>query len=309
MKKILVLLLAFQAAPHAALAELDFPAGTMWYLYADLEAMRESTAGQGLYAWLEEEVLQEVRAETGIDLSRELDNVTAYSDAGSGIAVVLRGPVSKTTKDKLLAVMALHAGYDLRDHQGKEYFLAGDEKWLAGRPERNGDRGNRFGEFGENAFVSFAVADRIIVTSHEAAMQELLDRKGRIAGAGSHKGALLVLTADHSFVQAGVKTAAFAQDHGDWNSNILRNTEEMALLVADHKGLLAIEAQLKSRDPRLSQSLGSVINGLISLQAFNDDIPEELRNSLANTKVVAEDAVLNVTTVLDPQHLLRLMSD
>lgn len=302
MSKSLLVVLALVSLPLTTHAELTFPGGTLWYLYADFAAMRESDAGRELYHWLESEVLDEVKAEAGIDVSRELHSITAYSGTAAGVAVVLQGPVSKTTHDKLMALMALHSTYDLRQHEGSDYFLAGEE------PAAVADSGP-FGDFEDSAFVSFAIPDMVIVTSQEAQMQELLERKGRIAGGGRHTGALLVLTADNTFVQAGLKTEAFAEEGDDWNSNILRNTEEVALLIADHKGLLAIEAQLKSRDPRLSQSLGSVINGLISLQAFNDDIPPELRATLANTKVVADDAVLNVSAVLDPADLLLLMSD
>ncbi|MGB5246836.1 MAG: hypothetical protein WBN34_09845 [Woeseia sp.] len=303
MNKILMVLLALVAWPLAAGAALNLPGGTVWYLHADLEAMRDSAAGRDLYRWLDAEVFEEIRAESGIDVGKEVQKLTAYSGLDSGVAIVLQGPISKATRDKLMAIMALRAGYDLRDHKGSEYLLAGEEPVAVSRPGISID-------FEESAFVSFAIPQKIIVTSHEPQMHALLERKGQIVGGGKHNGALLVLTADKTFVQAGMKTEAFAdEDNSSWNSSILRNTEEVALMIAEQRGLLAIEAQLKSRDPRMTQSLGSVINGLISLQAFNDDIPDELRNALSSTKVDSKGGVLNVSTVLDPADLIRLMSD
>lgn len=302
MNKLLVVLLALASFPVTAGAALDLPGGTVWYLHADLEAMRSSDAGRDLYRWLEKEVLEEVKAEVGIDVGKEVQKVTAYSGLDSGVAIVLQGPISETTRDKLMAMMALRAGYDLREHKGMDYFLAGAEPLEVSTANIDVD-------FDETAFVSFAIPQKVIVTSHEPQMRELLNNKGRIVGGGSHKGAMLVLTADKTFVQAGLKTEAFADEGNNWNSNILRNTEEVAVMIADQKGLLAIEAQLTSRDPRLTQSLGSVINGLISLQAFSDDIPQELRNTLSNTRVTANGAVLNVSAVLNPADLVQLMSD
>jgi hypothetical protein len=214
----------------------------------------------------------------------------------------MQGPVSKTTRDKLMAMMALRGDFDLRDFDGKEYFLAGEESMAFESDGLSID-------LEEAAFVSFAIPGKVIVTSHEPPMQALLKNKGRITGGGNHNGAMLVLSADKTFVQAGVKTKAFAENNSGWNSNILRNTEQVAVMVAEQRGLLAVEAQLKSTDARLAQSLGSVINGLISLQAFSDDIPQALRTALSNTKVVTNDAILNISAVFDPADLVRLMSD
>lgn len=302
MNKLLTILLVLLSWPMSAGAALDLPGGTVWYLHADLDAMRDSPAGRDLYRWLEDEVFAEVRAEVGIDVGKEVQKLTAYSGMDNGIAIVLQGPISKETHDKLMAMMALRAGYDLRDHDGKEYFLAGDEPAAISKPGLAVD-------FDESAFVSFAIPQKVIITSHEPQMQALLKSKGRIVGGGNHKGAMLVLTADKTFVQAGLKTEAFANKEYSWNSNILRNTEEVALMIAEQNGLLAIEAQLTSRDARLAQSLGSVINGLISLQAFNDDIPQELREALSSTRVTTRDATLNVSAVLNAADLARLMSD
>ncbi len=303
MNKFLLLLLALPALGAAAVADGDLPAGTTWYLHADLAGMRSADSGRELYRWLDGEVFVELNDEIGIDINREVDRVTAFAAPDGGVTIVVEGEVSKATRDKLMALVALEAGYDLRSHDGQDYFFAGD-------PDDEPDGRDPLGDLDDHAFFSFAVPGKLLVTSHEREMHRLIERRGRIAGGGSHSGALLVLSADSAFVQAGMRTDAIAREDGDgWDSNILRNTEEAALLVADRGGLLAVEARLKSRDPKLAQSLASVVSGLISLQAFNSELEPDLVAMINNTRVSVEDAVLNISTVFDPARLVELLDD
>lgn len=289
--------------PAAAVDSDDLPADTIWYLHADLAGMRDRESGRDLYHWLEGEIFAEVEEETGIRIGRELDRITAFSAPGPGVTVVLEGPLSKETQDKLMAMVALRSGYDLREYRGQTYYFSGDSD---ARPNSDDPLGTLL----EAAFFSFALKDRVLVSSSEGQMQELLKSGGRISGSGSHKGALFVLTADKSFVQAGLRAEHFSKDGDDgWNSNILRNTEQAALLVADRDGMLAVEAQLKSRDARMAQSISSVVNGLIGLQAFNSDIDPGIRSLISNTRVSVADAVLSISTVFNPAVLLELLAD
>lgn len=302
MKKFLCLLLGLlPLGANAALDGADIPVGTVWYLHADLAGMRKSSAARELYGWFEREVVDEVRREAGVDLSEELDRVTAYATEEAGIVVVAEGALSQATRDKLLAVMTVETRTDLREHKGQKYWFAGDEDEL--------DNTHRdLDELHEAAFVSLDLPGKLVVTSQEGAMRSLLDRKGRIAGAGGHRGALLVLSADKSYVQGGMKARHFVDDGDrDWNSNILRSTEEAAFMLAERGGQLAVEAQLKSNDARLTESLGSIINGLISLQAFNEDIEPEVRDFLSSLRVSARDTLLSISAVIDPAMLASMM--
>lgn len=303
--KVFLTLLAIALAyssPVAAVDSDDLPGDTIWYLHADLAGMRSSESGRELYRWLDGEVFVEVNEETGIDIGRELERLTAYSAVGPGVTIVLEGALSQETKDKLMAMVALQGNFDPREHRGKAYFFAGDN-------DAEPNTGDLLGNLQDAAFFSFAVPNKVLVSSSEGQMQELLQSGGKIVGSGGHKGALFVMTADKSFVQAGMRAEHFATDDDDWNSNILRNTEQAALLVADRGGLLAVEAQLKSTDAMMARSISSVINGLIGLQAFNSDIDPQIRSMISNTKVSVADAVLSVSTVFDPALLVQLLSD
>jgi hypothetical protein len=139
----------------------------------------------------------------------------------------------------------------------------------------------------------------------------MLDSGGKIVGSQSHDGALFVLTADVSFVQAGLRTNGLADedDDGDWESNILRNTEQAALLIADRSGQIAVEAQLKTKDPKMAQSIGSIVNGLISLQAFNSELGPEVQSLIENTRVEVNENVLTISTVIDADLIVSVLDD
>ena len=115
------------------------------------------------------------------------------------------------------------------------------------------------------------------------------------------------MTAEKEFVQAGMRTGEFADDDGDWDSNILRNTEQAALLVSDADGKISIEAQLVSTDPKMAESIASIVNGLISLQAFNAGLDSQIAQVLQATKVRVLDNVLSVSTVLEPAMVLSVI--
>jgi hypothetical protein len=141
-------------------------------------------------------------------------------------------------------------------------------------------------------------------------MEALLESDGRIAGNQSHTGALFVLTADKSYVQAGVRTAAFADEGSDgWDSNILRNTEQVALLVSDRGGLIAVEAQLFSRQPTMARSLGGIINGLISLQMLDPDLDPNILALIENTKIDVKGKVLSINAVFKPEMVVGMLED
>ncbi len=139
-------------------------------------------------------------------------------------------------------------------------------------------------------------------------MKTLLDRNGKLAGMGNHSNALFVLTADKSLMQAGLRTDELDEDD-DWDSNILRNTEQVAVLIADSDGFIAIEAQLVTSEPGMAQSISSIVNGLIALQAFNDDLPPEIVSLIQNTKIEVKDSTLSINTVIDPAQIIAILDD
>ena len=283
----------------------DLPQGTIWYLHADLAQMRDSEPGRQLYAWLEDEALVDINDEFGIVLDKELDRVTAFSDSREGAVIVAEGKVSEALREKVLDAAREEGDIESRAHGGKDYFLFGHEDVMAAARKA----GDVMTDLDDAVFFSFAVDGKFLASSDEERLQSLLDSNGRIAGGGAHGDALFVLTADRKFVQAGMRTGEFADDEDDWDSNILRNTEQAALLVADQGGQIAVEAKLVSSDPELTESMGNIVNGLISLQAFNSDLPASVSGILRNTRVLAAGKELSISTVVPPSVILQILND
>ena len=67
-----------------------------------------------------------------------------------------------------------------------------------------------------------------------------------------------MLTAEKSLIQAGIQADQVADSgEGGWQSNILRNTEQLAVIVADVAGKIGIETQLIATEPEMAESLAS----------------------------------------------------
>lgn len=298
-----------------ALAAAEVPGTATWYLHVDFEAMRSEEAGKAIYGWMEDEVFDEVISESGVDLGKELDRLTAYSLEGQGPLFLFEGDISEESKDRVMTFIALEGDLQPRKSSGKSYYrLAGsDEDDVDNRPSIDG--GNieiQIEALEEESWISLDLKNKVILASSEQQMQDMLKRDGKIAGGGSHNGALVVLTAEKTLLQAGLNSTALGEeDSGDsgWNSNILRNTEQVAFLVAAAANKLAIEAKLITTEPDMARSLASVARGLISLVAFDDDMDDETVAVLQGTKVEAKGNALSISLAIDPGLVVSTLSD
>ena len=101
-----LLLFSFPLHTDAAVAPGDLPDDTIWYVHADLNAMRNTESGAKIYGWFEEEVFDDVNEEVGIDLNTEVNSMTAYSATVNGTVmriVVIEIAFSLTTMRVTLA--------------------------------------------------------------------------------------------------------------------------------------------------------------------------------------------------------------
>lgn len=301
MRKALAFLL-FLLIPVSAAAGIeagDLPPGSTWYLHIDLEQMRESDVGRGIYEWLDDEVIEEIDEETGISLYHELDSLTAFSVDDDGFILSMQGDISQDTRDKLLALAAMAEDFEQMGSRNRTYYYV--------RGDNDGEI--RFDGADDAAYFSFAIDDRILVTATEEQMQDLLANRGRISGQGSHDGALFVLTAERSFVQAGMDTESF--DHGDngFDSNIMGNTREVAIMVAEVAGKIAVEAQLITTESDVADSLASIVRGLIALQIFSEDMDPDVAEVLRSTRVDVDGNRLKISVALSPEAVTAALDE
>lgn len=311
--KFLIVLLVV-AVPVLARADVPaIPASATWYLHADIDAMRSGKASRGVYDWLNAEVFEEIRGETGIDLHKEADRMTAFAAAGEGPMIVFDGDISTETQDKIIALAAAASEGNLQTlkSSGKAYYFFN---------RRNGSKDDYYnenddddfdidiGSLDKEAYVSVAVKNKVLVTNTEEQMKALLGSNGKINRDEQQDGALFVLRAERSLIQAGVN-AAEMEAGSDWDSNILRNTKQVAVLLADLGEKLGFEAQLMTNEAEMANSIASIVRGLISLQAFNDDLDPEVSVVLQTAKVDVLDNVLKLSLALDPKTVVSALED
>lgn len=300
-----VLIFLLGGLPMSATAEISqdhVPSSAAWYFHADFAAMQSGEAGNRLYMWVDDEVFDEVREESGVDLSKEVDRITAFAAPEKGIVVLVDGQVSQESKDKLLALAALSGDMESLDAGGKQYYF------VSGYGEEEDDhKSMNLESLEDSAYFSFALKNKMVVTSSKATMNALLASNGELS-VPSQGDALFVLSADRSFMQAGMNAGEFDYDD-DWNSTILKSAQQVAVLVADEGSSISVEAQLVTTEPEMASSLASIVRGLISLQVFSDDLDAELKRVLSSTSVDVEGNSLRIRLVLDPDVVIANISD
>ena len=302
---VFVLLLAWAQAISAGVNGDDLPGNSAWYLHVDFEQIRDSETSRGLYQFINEEISVDVLDETGIDLSNDIDKLTAFSADEAGTVLLIEGDISDEAQDKLMELASEETEITEKKHKGRTYFHGGHEHADAPGLHDN----EPLGDLEDGGYFSFALRNKLVVTASEAQMQELLDNKGRITGGGNHGNAVFVLTADKSLVQAGARTDGLADDEDDWDSNILRNTEQVALLIADTGEAFSVEAKLIATEPQLAQSLAGIVGGLIGMQAFNSELDPQVKGVIASTKVDVEENVLSISAVIAPGLIEQVLND
>ncbi len=298
------LLISFPVVALGGIDGDDLPSTSTWYFHADFKEMRSSDGGKSLWVWLDDEVFEDIHDDAGIDLAAEADRITAYSTTEFGVVFVLEGNISQETKDKALVAAAAAEKFETLKYKGKTYYYV--------EVDGEVDSGNvSIDGLGKQMYFSFAIEGKLIAASNKEQLQTLLDRSGRIVGDKSHDGALFVLTAERSLIQAGMDTESFDDDDDDggFKSNILRHTRHAALMIADVAGKIAIEAQLITEEPETAESLASIVRGLIAMAAFSGDMDADINEFLQNTKVSVKENRLKVSVILSPEVIVAALDD
>lgn len=305
---IIGLLLAIPGFAPAAVAPDGVPETSTWYFHADFEQMRTSDAGKHLYGWLQREVFEEVHEDSGFDIDKEADSITAFSDDVNGAVVLIEGKISQDSKDKLLALGAEAGSFETFEYKGKTFHFAEDD----GNGHSDDDDDIDIDSFDNGVFFTFALKNRILATSTRERMESALASNGKLPRRDTADGTLIVLSAEKSLIQAGMKADQIDDDDdgdGGWESNLLRNTEQVAVLVADAAGNIAVETQLVAKQPEMAESLASIVRGLISLTMFSDDMDPEFSEFLQGTTVDVDGSKLKISVSVDPEKLVAVLDD
>jgi hypothetical protein len=193
--------------------------------------------------------------------------------------------------------------FDTLKHRGTTFYYAKGD---------NHDKNNKIevDSFENGVYFTFALEDRILATSSREQMEFMLDSKGKLPERSADRGTLMVLSAEKSLIQAGIQ-ADQVEDDGDggWRSNILKNTEQLAVMVADAAGKIAVETRLIATQPEMAESLASIVRGLISLAMFSEDMDPEVAQFLMGTTVDVDGSALNIRMALDPESVVVALDD
>lgn len=304
--KILLLLVILSVPMVAGADASSVPGGANWYFYVDLEQMRSGGPGAPMYDWLRNEVLEEVRQDSGIDVEKEIDRITSYSTNDDGAVLIVDGKLSQETRDVIMAFIASGGDISPLKSRGKTYYhFGGDDSAGEDVVYDAGNVGFKIESLGDESWISMDVRDKVIVTSTEGHMKALLDNNGRVRGSRSVDGALMVLTAEKTLVQAGMKSGMVEE----WDSSILRNTEQVAFLISAAANKLAIEARLITTEAEMAESLASVARGLISLMSFDDEMDAETAAVLRGTRIEANGNSLSLSLAVAPELVVRTLGD
>ncbi len=288
--RLALLLVALPGLSYAGIAPDELPASTRWYLHADLAEMRDSEVGRKVYDWLEKEIFEDLRDDLGLDLGKETDRVTVFSQGEEDAVVAVRGRFSDKTRDTILAYATAETALEEKMTEGRAYYQLGEME-----------------DADIDGYFSFAVDGLLLFTSRAGTMERLLANGGRVEERETADGTLLVLTADRDLMQAGIR--ADTPEDDSWESQILKHTREAAFLVADRDGLAAVEARVVADDPAMATSLAAIVGGLIGLQAMAASEQPAIAELLGKTKVTVENGVLAVTALVEPELIMRLASE
>ena len=310
---VLIVALLLTTPGTVVAAASNIPGTATWYFHIDLAEMKSADAGKGVYDWMSGEVFDDVKEETGVDIEGELDRVTAFSMEGQGPVFLFEGDISQVSQDRLMTYIAAEGDLKPLKSSGKSYYRFNGRDSDGESQKATTEDGNieiQFESLEDESWISMDLKNKVIVSANEAQMKEMLKGGGKIAGSRGHKGALVVLTAEKTLLQAGMNSSALGgDDDSGWDSNILRNTEQVAFLVAAAANKLAIEAQFVTAEPEMAQSLASVARGLISLTAFSDDMEADAIAVLQGTKVEAKGNSLTISLAIDPELVVSTLND
>ena len=306
--KILAVLVLLAVSGAAAADAGTVPGNANWYFHVDLKQMRSGGPGVAMYDWLRDEVMSEIRDDAGIDVEKEVDRITSYATADDGAVLIVDGKLSQETRDKIMAFIAAGGDISPLKSKGKTYYhFGGNEEMDEDVVYEAGNVGFQIESLGEESWVSMDIRNKVIITSTEGHMQELLASNGKVKGTRSVEDALMVLTAEKTLVQAGMKSGML--DDADWDSNILRNTEQVAFLISAAANKLAIEAKLITKEAEMAESLASVARGLISLVMFDEELDPEVAAALQGTRVEAKGNNLSISVAMDPQLVVQTLGE
>lgn len=289
---------------NADIADSDLPTDVSWYAHADLKEMKSSVTGRYILDFLEKEVFSELRNETGIDLSDDLEAAMIFGGQGAQDgSVVLFGKISDKNRTKMQALMEIYGEYDRETSKGVELFSINKRD----ADQASDDKSDMFSE-SRTTYLAFGKRGQTMISQSRSQIDAFTKEGGRVARGENPQqaGKLLVLKASNGLVKAGMNAGAGVADGEHWNSQILQHMDQVGLVLADRSGNAALDIQLVTKKPELAESIKNILQGLIAIKALDQDEDPKLMAILRSVKLESSGAMIRASAEMDPEVLKKI---
>ncbi|MEM7280318.1 MAG: hypothetical protein AAF438_01620 [Pseudomonadota bacterium] len=290
----------------------ELPTETDWYLHVDLTQMRSTVTGQHLMVWMSDEVFDEIEGDTGVDLEKNLDGITVFGngDEENDAALLLHGNLSGSLQADIVAFLESETDTLVKESMGYIEVYSFEDLHLKDRKRRHRRKSKNDDvditvTADDGAFIAFGKKGQTLITQNRSLLETWSDAGGQLSNRSSnHSGALLVLEADRSLIQGGVKRDI--GHRGPWNSSIGKNMEQIALILFDEAGLAALDVNILTSTPKTAESLHDVVKGLLSLKSLTLDDEPEISELLDDTDVNLSGQTVTISARFDPETLVSI---
>ena len=297
MKKLIAATLIMLVSAGAVAAPVTPPIGedANWYVHVNLEEMRATPSGQALYAWVDDEIIADLEDEFGVEAADSLQAVTVFgrSAGHAEMAVILHGALPSSVRESILAELDDYARPQ-QDHGSEYYHITSEDE----------DGGNKKTVFEGGLYLSFGEGSQTLVTASRELLDEFLAAGGRLEGGRPTE--LLIIQADRPLLQGGLDAAAGDLGNGPWESEMFRNVQTLALVIADAGGLLDIRAQLVATDSNRAVAIANIVRGVVSLGVMAEDEPE-LMEILGALTVETREALVDLSLRIEAGRLVEFL--
>lgn len=255
-----------------------------FYLAINIDAIRDGRASAPLYAFIDEEILDELRVELGSDAVDAIDGIGIYGTGDSQAPVVLlHGNIPASARDRFVDELFQEKGnVELLTRHGRNYFAFSDVQ-LEWEGVNNDD-------YDGSLLLAFGDRGQTMITPDDDAMSAFL-REGFVPEAVMAED-LMVLKADRTLAQAGLNNrhSVFSDNGGVWESELFRKVDRFALVVADETEALGVTVEAHTASPEMAQALENIVKGIVSLKVLSEDAAEKL-DWLDTLKILSDDSI------------------
>ncbi|GAB4120947.1 MAG: hypothetical protein Tsb0027_16810 [Wenzhouxiangellaceae bacterium] len=273
-----------------------------FYLQINIERMRNGAASAELYAWLEREALNELRAELANQMIDQLEGISIFgSGSEQNPAIVMHGNTSQSMRDNIVdRLFADDRELELLSRHGRNYYAFDEvDIRLEGITINEIDSDTLYLAFGDN--------NQTLITPAEDVLDSFLQQGSFQMQALPQE--LIVIQANRALVQGGMNPRHEVFGENDaWQSSLFRSVEKFALVVADAEDAINISLEAHSADDNAASALANIVQGILSLKALADaENEDEDLAWISQLKVSTDNHITRFDLGLPVQQLLQII--